>query len=128
MKRVVAIVAGLAASFASPAAAENWRVFEGNNGSTKGSWSLTTANGAITGHAHMVTIINQNVDYAVVGTTDGENFNLRRMGASDGKACAYNGRVSLDRKQIQGAAHCDDGDWPWIAHFAPSAPPAAGAN
>ena len=113
---------------AAPASAENWKVFEGPNGSTQGVWTLTVDDGKISGQAQMATITGGHVGYRFTVDIDADAYNLARTFSSDNLRCHYSGKLSPSGDRISGAATCGDSTTPWVAVRSPAMPTPASSN
>ena len=136
MKIKIATAALILIAISSPARADDssgmaptyWQVSEGASGSTRGTWTLTVANGAVSGQAQMTTITNQPLGYRVTGTVQGQNYALQGKSPSSGNTCNYVGQISGDGAKILGSSTCGSGTFPWVAVLSPNFNASLGSN
>lgn len=102
-------------SWAVPALAENWKVFEGANGSSQGVWNVTIEGDKISGQAQMATITNGHFGYKFSGVIDADAYSIARTYSSDGLRCNYSGKLSAAGDRIAGSATCNGSTSPWVA-------------
>ena len=104
------LVAALA--FPGVAAAETWRVVEGPQGATKGSWNVTISGETVTGNGTMDGSSGGRVTYSVVGALKDGYFLLKRANPRDGVPCDYVGKAAGEG--FRGSATCNGQQGPWI--------------
>lgn len=94
---------------------QNWKVWEGPAGSTKGFWNVSIVNGTVVGQSIMTTIVNQQVGYQIVGTVAAGQYDLTTTSSIDNSQCSYSGQLASDGVTIQGTQSCADSSSPWTA-------------
>ena len=110
-----AILAVAALFVAGPAAAGTWLVTEENVAGVKGAqgtWTVTTADGKISGDASMQSGSGAPLTYKFEGTVEGTNYTITLSERSDGKKnCVWKAHPptsgSSQARGVLGYAECD---------------------
>ena len=108
---VASLAIALAAGSAAAQQAATWVVTEGTSG--RGEWQVTVRGGTISGRGTM-TMSGRQVSFGITGEVRGEELLLQRTASSDGRHCAYRGRVGADGR-IAGTALCGMRNNSWLA-------------
>lgn len=110
--RAFAISAALLAPAA--ASADVWKVTEGADGKTKGTWDISMTGPSFKGVATMTGPGGQAVKYNIAGSQQNGGYVFQRIQPSDGVTCAYIGK-SRGANAIGGTSMCNGVNTPWSA-------------
>jgi hypothetical protein len=98
----------------SALANEVWTVIEGGDGNFRGTWSLISSGEELKGSALMYDSDGEKLSYSISGRGADGIYKFERVGASDSRACSYEGRMET-KDVITGSMICGSQTGPWRA-------------